>query len=324
MRALFERLRQEGASVVHELVKQRTRESVQLDFKTKVNPSKGELATEDRQYLGPIMSAFSNSSGGLVVLGVEARRDKEDKIDAASLVCPITGLKRFHSDVTSAVGELLMPRHEGVEVIAIEDGADQGFLAIYVERSERRPHRSEAKDDKRYYKRAGDQTFIMEHYDIEDSFRRMSVAKLALVPRALEEVRFAEGDKQQLDFRMHLDLVNLGNVSALFPYLLFSNVKGGKIELYSDAFLEGRVDGALGYSGTSDTVVHPGLFVRVASFKFMLTRWYTREWEHESKRWHESSISFDYSFGCKDAVATNARFELEGVALVNALQRHLR
>ena len=33
--------------------------------------------------------------------------------------------------------------------------------------------------DRRYYKRAGDSTYVMEHYDIEDAFRRAVTPSLA-------------------------------------------------------------------------------------------------------------------------------------------------
>lgn len=167
----------------------RAQEGLQLDFKLKSNTTNGELNRDDRKVLGPALSAFANSAGGLLVWGIEAKRNS-DGVDAADREVPIPNLARFQSDVTRAVGELLMPRHDGIHVLPIPDSADNtaGFLAILVERSERRPHRSEAPDDKRYYKRAGDISYVMEHYDIEDAFNRVAPTELQLVSTMCREL----------------------------------------------------------------------------------------------------------------------------------------
>jgi predicted HTH transcriptional regulator len=182
MRDLFERLRQEGCSFIEELVKNRHPETVQLDFKLKENLTNGELNKKDREILGPALSALANSAGGLLIWGIEAKRGA-DGVDAAQKKVPIPQLSRFRSDVIRAVAELLMPRHDGIDIETVEDPATAGagYLAIWVERSARRPHRSEAAGDKRYYKRAGDSSFIMEHYDIEDAFNRIAPTHLRLV-----------------------------------------------------------------------------------------------------------------------------------------------
>jgi hypothetical protein len=75
-----------------------------------------------------------------------------------------------------------MPRHDGIRLAAVrsEQQSGAGYLLVYVERSERRPHRCEATGEGRYFKRAGDNTFPMEHYDIEDAFRRASLPDLAM------------------------------------------------------------------------------------------------------------------------------------------------
>ena len=62
-----------------------------------------------------------------------------------------------------------------VAAVPGRDGA--GYLLIEVGRSERRPHRCEF-GEKQYFKRVGDSSIAMEHYDIEDSFKRMTIPKL--------------------------------------------------------------------------------------------------------------------------------------------------
>ncbi len=120
--------------------------------------------------------------GGLIVWGVDCRKDA-DGVDQVSGFMPIEGLAKFASDMRDWSVEVLMPRHAGISVEALDEGGDRGFLLIDVERSERRPHRSEA-GDKSYFRRAGASSRAMEHFEIEDAFKRVSLPELA-VERAI-------------------------------------------------------------------------------------------------------------------------------------------
>ena len=80
-----------------------------------------------------------------------------------------------------------MPRHDGIRMDIVEaaEPPGAGYLLMLIERSERRPHRAELGVG-RYFKRSGDSTIRMEHYDIEDSFKRLVVPSLEIrteVPR---------------------------------------------------------------------------------------------------------------------------------------------
>lgn len=327
MRHLFERLKTEGAAVVAELIADRAQEGVQLDFKEKKDARSGTLDREDRQTLGRALSAMANSMGGLLVYGVVAKKDK-DGIDAASAPAPISELRKFQSEVTRAVGDLLMPRHDEIEVAAIsEDGQpDTGYMAIWVARSERRPHRCEAKDDKHYYKRAGDSSFMMEHYDIEDAFKRFSVAKLGL---ALTKAHDAGSEEQHghqvLTIELTVSLINESNVTALYPYIRMSKLRGCQLRQYAvrPAFTHSSYDPWHVFSGGSDTVVHPGMQTEVVVLATSISRpsypssfgaplIHSRMWTHLDRKLSNSGIAFDYMVGCKDAPAGSGEFVIEG------------
>jgi predicted HTH transcriptional regulator len=94
MKSLFDRLKDEKFAVIEELVRDRYQETVQLDFKTKANAKSGELSKNDRAVLGPALSALANSAGGLLIWGIEARKDPVDGIDAAQAKVPISGLSQ--------------------------------------------------------------------------------------------------------------------------------------------------------------------------------------------------------------------------------------
>jgi predicted HTH transcriptional regulator len=176
---LFDALIRDGEAGLVALVDERRQEDVQLDFKSKADPSRGSANDEDKRTLAEALSGFANSAGGLLIWGIDARKGA-DQVDCAQSLKPIAEIERFHSAIKGLVGQLIMPRLDGVRTAIIPSSASAGagYVLLDVERSERRPHRSEAKGKKAYIKRIGDSFFEMEHYDLEDSFKRTQVPDL--------------------------------------------------------------------------------------------------------------------------------------------------
>jgi predicted HTH transcriptional regulator len=168
MRDLFDMLVAEGEEAVGKLMAQRFQENVELEFKTKSNPNNGELTKEDRKNLGITLSALSNSMGGILIWGILAAKN-EDGVDCAFELRPISEIEKFKSEVERSLSQALMPRHDDIRVVRISLSTNpaSGYLVIRVGRSERRPHRCEF-GEKHYFKRIGDSSVAMEHYDIED------------------------------------------------------------------------------------------------------------------------------------------------------------
>ena len=263
MRELYDRLIVEGEEGIDRLVAERTKETVTLDFKEARGASTGILANEDRRTFAKALSAFANSAGGLLVFGVEARKG-DDNVDCAQALKPIANIERFETEARTASGQLLQPRHEGIEVRSIPSVRlpGGGYLLVRVERSDRRPHRSEAAGQKQYFKRAGDSSFEMEHYDIEDAFQRIAVPELV--------VDISRGDYLTSHFAVFSDvnfyLRNVSPVTARNPYFHISGQQ--RIHPSNDDFAwitRGSADGWTTFSGLTEAVIHPGLrrqFVR--------------------------------------------------------------
>jgi predicted HTH transcriptional regulator len=144
MRGLFDQIVAEGEPAILQLVAEKRQEGVDLDFKEKANASTGEPDKNDRRVLGIALSALSNSMGGLLIWGVEARKN-EDQVDCAIAKKPISQIDRFKGEVVRLLSQAIMPRHEGMIVEAVPSSSipDAGYLLVLVDRSERRPHRCE-------------------------------------------------------------------------------------------------------------------------------------------------------------------------------------
>jgi hypothetical protein len=259
MHDLFDQLLMDGEAAIEQLIAQRVQENVELEFKTKANSDNGELTKDDRKNLGIALSALSNSMGGVLVWGVVAAKN-EDGVDCASDRSPIAQIEKFKSEIERAISQAIMPRHDGIRVSMIKRSAapNSGYLVIQVERSERRPHRCEFAGEKQYFKRIGDSSIAMEHYDIEDSFKRIVVPSLGV-----EYNLSSAGQRSNFDgiligkLKVSVDLVNHSSVSARYPYLMITDTSGIKPEGF--AIHRGLQQAPGFFNGGADDVIHPDL-----------------------------------------------------------------
>lgn len=184
-------------------------EHVSLEFKLINDPELGNRV--DRRHLATVMSGFANSSGGLVVWGIEARKNAQD-VDCAVGVRHIDRLGRFITRLNELTGEATKPSIDGVRHKPILDGNDRGFAVTLVPESESGPYMAKLGED-RYYKRSGDAFYRMEHYDLEDMFGRRKKPKLDLTARVV-----GRGARTSII----LGIENTGRGTARAPYLAFN------------------------------------------------------------------------------------------------------
>ncbi len=150
-----------------EFVRLRKEEHLQLDFKT-VNDS--SIDKDGRKNLAKYISGFANSAGGIIVWGIDARRDSHG-IDCAIDAPQINQLGQFVARLNELSGQSTSPVVDGVRHKAIETSSDQGYAVTLIPESGSGPHMAKLGED-RYYKRNGQQFLKMEHFDLEDMFGR--------------------------------------------------------------------------------------------------------------------------------------------------------
>lgn len=193
---------------IHGFINDSQEENIYLDFKT-VN-SANLTHSDDKKNLSKALSGFANSSGGLIVWGVVARKN-EKNIDCASAIQEITPCRQFLARLNEFTGMAVSPLIEGVTHRAIPTTGAGGLIVTYIPESISGPHMAKSKED-RYYKRSGDSFYKMEHFDIEDMFGRRKKPKLTIVTTVKNRGR-------NLD--VVLSIRNDGKGSAKAPYLAF-------------------------------------------------------------------------------------------------------
>jgi hypothetical protein len=236
-------------------------EHLHLDFKTLKSASLG--SADDRKNLAASISGFANSAGGLVIWGVEARKNA-DGIDCAMALLPIDQVQLLVSRLNSLTGEATDPTIDGVRHRAIETSSGSGFAISLVPESESGPHMAKLGEN-RYYKRIGDGFYKMEHYDIADMFGRRRKPKLRVFYRVVGTHRSAE---------VHLGLRNDGRATARAPFFAFKNEGPLHRSRYG---LDGNGTEGMtwlrtayaglewAYAGDMGMAVHPGMAHEVAS-----------------------------------------------------------
>jgi hypothetical protein len=197
--------------------------------------------------------------GGLFIWGVVAAKNS-DGVDCASQLEPIQQIEKFRSEVERAISQAIMPQHDGIRMLSILSSSTPGagYLVIHVERSERRPHRCEF-GEKQYFKRIGDSSIAMEHYDIEDSFKRVVVPYIEVEYHLSDGGRRSGPEGSFASVVVSLSLRNRSQVSARFPYLIIESVRGIGFEPMNvhRGFEQPRGT----FNGTADDVIHPDLSI---------------------------------------------------------------
>lgn len=187
---------------INDWINNHQEENLFIDFKTIKKPDFSNR--DDRKNFAKAMSGFANSSGGLIIWGIIAKKTtiNNEEIDCATEKSEIKPLSQFISRLNNLTGELVDPIIEEVrhKDILIKD--DRGFAATLVPESASGPHMAKGGED-RYYKRSGDSFYRMEHFDIEDMFGRRKKPKLALHKRIIHAGIITQSSGQST-YKLHI------------------------------------------------------------------------------------------------------------------------
>jgi hypothetical protein len=322
MRALFERITNEGEAAIRELCDEQQQETLMLEFKTKESPDRTGLTRTDSKNLGEALSGFSNSAGGLLIWGVKTQVDAQNGIDVAQSLSPISSIENFKHKVSGLVTDYLMPQNDAIEILSVPSSVDQhsGYLLMLIEPSELRPHMSRAPGHHRYYRRSGDKFFRMEHYEIQDMFNRISPVKLDIFHR-FERINATEPHAL-----IYFGIWNNTRLTAKYPYLHIIHISGGKLQEFGPKY-DGRwflplVPSDIGhyFRGGIDDVLNPDRKLLVFGIEVPLRLGNKRMPYFDDSG---SSLIIDVQFGCENSPMREQRIELTPVQLSDIIDPHL-
>ena len=193
---LLEKFNQLDIAALDEFIRQKQEEHLHLDFKTVSNANMN--GADDKKNLAKALSGFANSSGGLIVWGVDARRNTRGT-DCATGFKEISPIQRFLSRLNTLTGESVSPLVDGIIHKPIIIDGEKGCAVTLVPESQSGPHIAKLNGD-RYYKRSGDSFYRMEHFDLEDMFGRRQKPMLGIY---MDHRRCPEEDlNEELEFSL--------------------------------------------------------------------------------------------------------------------------
>lgn len=124
-----------------------------LDFKGGSHPSE----KSEKKIWSEALSGFANTQGGVLIWGIDARKDGGTGVDCARALALVEQPDRFESRLRELQAQSTDPPVMNVEYWHHEnpESPGKGFVACLVPQSANGPHRAEAAG-RNYYIRAGD------------------------------------------------------------------------------------------------------------------------------------------------------------------------
>lgn len=213
---LFDRLRSGRKIVLDQLIADREMESLFLDFKrSKDNGTCRRLEEDDNKNLAKAISGFGNSSGGVVIWGVDCRRDEKGHEVASRH--PLIDAAGFATKVQSAISRVTVPPHPGVEVEFFQDSEESsaGYVVVLIPQSHIGPLRSVVSNH--YHLRAGSDFNIVPHDVLAGMFGRPPLPSIDL--NLVSYPARIEGHSDKFILAFGAVAVNLGVVICERPYI---------------------------------------------------------------------------------------------------------
>jgi Putative DNA-binding domain len=183
------------AAEIEALHSNNVRESLHLEYKASAAIDKKD--DKKKLEIARDVSAFANSDGGQIVYGMAENDHNPAGLDGG--IDPKTYPQIWFEQV---IQQHVTPPIAGLKPYHVPLHSDQVAVVIDIPAAKGDPHQA----DGRYYRRHNFNRLIMEHYEVRDSFRRMTTPDLFVTVSFLEGnrhvVRFPGSDEESAPFNV--------------------------------------------------------------------------------------------------------------------------
>jgi len=258
--------------MIDSFINDKQEEHLTLEFKTVKTADL--LDKQDKKNFAEALSGFANSSGGVIVWGIETKKIR--RTDYATGTREIQPLSKFMPRLNQLTGDLVKPIVEGVLHGRIRTSVDGGFAKTLILPSDAGPHMAMGGVG-RYYKRSGDSFYPMEHFDIEDMFGRRKKPKLSLYLDIKRGYKMrGPGGGTRFECQIFVGIVNDGRGIAKHVELAIEVEKPCSLKLLSQNISGGHDFLRLSRPGSkktifslgADVIIHPKSSVIVTLIAF--------------------------------------------------------
>jgi|GEM_PF-3557871 len=169
------------------LVKKYEFEPGTFDYKDVLNPTSTDVYREEhRESIRRTVCSMANTSGGVILFGVQDRKKEVAKSEDRIVGIPIGGdlRKHFGDKIMNIQPEVYFETTP--QVLPLPNNQDRGIFIVRIPKSQRRPHMVQSTGA--YYRRGENGTAIfMNHYEVreqmiytEDRLQRVNLLRLEI------------------------------------------------------------------------------------------------------------------------------------------------
>jgi hypothetical protein len=233
---LFERLELDGIAALERLLAEEEPESLFLDFKRSATLAGDPgLNRSDRENLSKALSGFANSEGGLLIWGVDARREAGAQREVANKA-PLPNAANFRTLIEGALSGESIPALSNARVLHIlEDVGARGYVAVLIPQSQIGPIRATRTD--KYHLRSGSSFGVVPHGVLAGMFGRS--------PQPIIQPNLISYSTQLSERRDAISIsfgLAAGNFGAVLASKVFLSVWMGELAQLSNALHARLVD----------------------------------------------------------------------------------
>jgi hypothetical protein len=206
-----------------------------LDFKQQPNANLKDAKW--REMWIQALSGFANNQGGVLVWGIDARKDPGTNIDAACGVKAVDNPQGVKSRLTELQRQATDPPLGNVEIEAYEipSAPGKGFVICLIPDGPFKPYRAEEGPRSQYWIRSGDNFVVLSRPMLQAMFyphakavfRARAVLSWELVDRVGQQ---ATSPRNTARFRCETGLVNDGTATARNTLIVVKAEVEGNLE----------------------------------------------------------------------------------------------
>ncbi len=228
-------------------------------------------AVENPDKIATSVTAFANSEGGLILLGVEEVKERDEKGRTVRIrPGPITwGLKSLTRERLEALLiARVRPWVQGLRIFPVRSEAEEVVFLVDVPQSPRPPHQA---PDRRYYIRYNFQNLPIDHHQVAGLFLRRLRPDLRPL---LEIMEIRKGGQEIL---LRIGLTNVGGTLAKWP-MFFAEIQNcadiknpdDKFFVHISSEMHGSKRKFTIHSSSPMDVVHPRMITYLGTFEVIL------------------------------------------------------
>jgi hypothetical protein len=199
---LFDEIMADPVVVLDRMIAEKQPETEFLEFK---GGGITKAIDQAKAYFSEVLSAFANTSGGVLVFGIDSRRNPETKSEGENKKVLVPDATELRNQLWARRLEATTSSIIGLRIEPVKVEGETGYVVCYVPEGTAKPYRAEFADAK-YFTRNGDSNTVMPHAVLRSMFYPQVQPYLACSYWCAQDA--------MAEYRCGVWIKNIGNATA--------------------------------------------------------------------------------------------------------------